>query len=123
MINHYIIFGPQGSGKSLRARQLAASFGAFREFQPEELSDNFAIGVALRNGAKTLIIDGVPLVPTMKRAVLPIMNHRSVEAHAPYVEPALVPSPRLIFCVSDRLELQRLLDTCGRMAFNMETLT
>lgn len=55
-----VLTGPQGCGKGLHARALAAKYGTYAEIQPEQLTHRMLLDPVLAREPRTLIVEGWP---------------------------------------------------------------
>jgi hypothetical protein len=91
--------GPQGCGKSTKARELAAREGKFVEISGEDLASDFRLGAALANEPATVIVDVERSLDQRAQLKLKqlITNDRAL-CHRKGREPLTVRTPNFIFC-------------------------
>ncbi|MDZ4282786.1 MAG: AAA family ATPase [Hydrogenophaga sp.] len=82
-----VIVGPQGCGKSLLARELAAKAGVYVELDISELSDEGMRKAVLSRMPKTLIVNGLPRTSEQKTLVKSLITDPD--------------APCLVFCDND----------------------
>lgn len=103
-----VLAGPQGCGKTMLARKLAAAAGSYRELDARELESNRHFWPVLEQEPATCIVDGLPQgEETLQRLKVLITNAETV-VHRNGQEPKRVRSPNFIFCTSDPEPLKHL---------------
>ena len=92
-----ILVGPQGSGKSRMARQIAGQMGRVEEIDGHMLEDARALAARLISQPAVLIVDGyIPgsALPILKRLV----TEKTMSVRLAYSAPSVVKTPLVIVC-------------------------
>lgn len=94
-----VITGPQGSGKTTLAREIAKKHGEFAEIEARDLERLFHPWM---NGEiKTLIVDGLPSTHHVKEFIRELLENEEVVAHRKGQQDHKVPAPNFIFVTGD----------------------
>lgn len=94
-----VISGPQGCGKSTKARQIAVE--PFREIDVGGLSSAFELSDVLLSRPKTLIIDDLPRTRAQKEMLKMLVRSDTWVCARKGLPSEHVPVPHLILCTSD----------------------
>lgn len=93
-----IITGPQGSGKTLLAIEIAKKEGSFTEVTADELDRPNGLANAAEGGHDVIICDGLPKRPETLQLLKRWITEPRVRINPKYREPVTVKSPKFIFC-------------------------
>ena len=96
-----VLVGPQGCGKTLLARKLAAAAGSYRELNARELESNCDFWPVLEQEPATCIVDGLPQGKEVLLRLKAMLTNTETVVHRKRQEPKRVRSPNFIFCTSD----------------------
>lgn len=99
-----VLTGPQGCGKSRKAREIAEKHGPYAEVGESDLSsDNFI--KCLESGARTFIIDGVIREPKAAIAIKTMLSQPKIGVYVGSEQPMMLDSPFIIItCQTDDAE-------------------
>jgi energy-coupling factor transporter ATP-binding protein EcfA2 len=103
-----VLVGPQGCGKTLLARKLAAAAGSYRELEAHDLESNRDFWPVLEQEPKTCIVDGLPQGEDILQRLKAMITNAETVVHRKHQEPRRVRSPNFIFCTSDPEPLKHL---------------
>ena len=96
-----VLVGPQGCGKSTKARELAAKVGAFVEISGEELEDKFTDW--LSEEPVTVIVEMErPLSQKAATTLKSLITSEEATCHRKGRYPCTVRTPNFIFCTGDK---------------------
>ena len=104
-----VLAGPQGCGKTLLARKLAAAHGTFVETDARALQDPFTLGGLLAQNPTTVIVDEVSATTLASRETTFLVTQDPVAIYRKGREAQQVPAPNFIFCTGDARVLPLLL--------------
>lgn len=95
-----IIAGPQGSGKTTRAREIAAAAGTFATIAWCDLSSPFGLGNIFggEENPATLIIDEMPGTTQAMSQAKELASAQDWMLNRKHQKPIRVRAPALIFC-------------------------
>lgn len=96
-----IIAGPQGSGKTLKARKIAADHGTFAETHAAILGDQFRLGALLTPQPASVLVDETPAALFASTAVKSMVSSLTTDVRRRGTAMTKVPTPNFIFCTSD----------------------
>lgn len=101
-----IIAGPQGSGKTTKAREIAVAAGTVAEIAWCDLSAPFDLGNIFGGDdkPKTLIVDEMPATPEAMAQAAKLAGAADWMLNRKYQEPVRVPAPALIFCTTGSVD-------------------
>lgn len=91
-----VITGPQGSGKTSLAREIAAAHGAFAEIDATRLNTDLGLAEAMQSAPKTLIVNGIPKMSAA--AIKELIASKTVRVNRKFQTPKEVATPNFIFC-------------------------
>lgn len=103
-----VLVGPQGCGKTLLARKLAAAAGSYREVDAHELETNRHFWPMLEQEPTTCIVDGLPQGEEVLQRLKGMLTNAETVVHRKHQEPKRVRSPNFIFCTNDPEPLKHL---------------
>lgn len=101
-----VIAGPEGSGKTTLARELAGAHGSFIETDARVLISPFHLGHALANKPATIIVDEVPARLITTHETRRMIADERVVLHRKGRPEEVVATPQFIFCTRDADELR-----------------
>lgn len=110
-----VLAGPQGCGKTLKAREIARRNGTYKEVDVDVFDNPLELGAALSCAPATLIVDGLPSTAQTAAAIKAVITSDTVKCDRKGLEPKVVPAPNLIFCSGDVDALR--LDSSDRRFF------
>ena len=93
-----ILVGPQGSGKTTLARQIAARNGTYAEIDAWGMEHHFGLWRALLNQPDTLIVDGMPGNNVAIDRINTMLTSDMIRCDRQHAEPTMAKTPNLIFC-------------------------
>lgn len=96
-----ILVGPEGSGKTTLARQIAARNGTFAEICADDLIGGFGLGNALADEPDTLIVEEVPAHKLSDANLKKMLTEPMIKCNQKYKPVRMVQTPHFIFCVND----------------------
>jgi hypothetical protein len=96
-----VIAGPQGSGKTTLARQIAAKNGTYAQICANDLIGGFGLGNALADEPDTLIVDEVPAHKLADATLKKMLTDGMIECNQKYKPLRTVKTPHLIFCINE----------------------
>ena len=94
-----VLAGPQGCGKTMLARKLAAEFGSFIEDDQRVLQSDFALGRVLARRPDVVVVDVVNAGLLDTRAAKSLVSSEWVTAHRVGKSEEIVPTPAFVFCM------------------------
>jgi len=103
-----VLVGPQGCGKSVLARELAAAKGSYCELDALELESGRALWTALEQEPATCIVEGLPRGAEALQRVKSLLSNPETVVPRKDQEPKLIRSPNFIFCTGDPEPLKHL---------------
>ena len=96
-----VIIGPQGSGKTTLAREIAAKHGSkVLEVCAHDLAGRFGIDNLLANNPDVIICEEFPIDAAARAKLKDLITSDTVTVNRKYQPPIKVRSPHLIFCSS-----------------------
>jgi hypothetical protein len=97
------LVGPEGSGKSTKARELAAKAGTFVEISSEDLASQFQMGNALASEPATVIVEvDRPLNQRAQVELKKLLTNTHTICERKMRHPISVRTPNFIFCAQSR---------------------
>ncbi len=103
-----VLVGPQGCGKTLLARKLAAAAGSCCELDARELECSRSLWPVLEQEPATCIVDGLPQGEDVLQRLKAMLSNTETVVHRKHQEPKRVRSPNFIFCTGDHDPLKHL---------------
>jgi energy-coupling factor transporter ATP-binding protein EcfA2 len=103
-----VLVGPQGCGKTLLARKLAAAAGSYCELDARELECNRHLWPVLEQEPATCIVDGLPQGEDVLQRLKGMLANTDTVVQRKHQEPKRVRSPNFIFCTGDPEPLKHL---------------
>lgn len=98
-----VLVGPQGCGKSTKARELAAKFGAYMEIEAEIISSDFRLGNVLAEHPSVVIVNvDRPLSDRVLNTLKSLIASDRWVCHQKRREPSVVRTPKFIFCTCNK---------------------
>jgi hypothetical protein len=98
-----VLVGPQGSGKTKKAHELAAQTGRYIEMSVNEISSPFQLGNALASEPATVIVElDRPLDERLTTTLKGLITNTHTVCHRKMREPISVRTPNFIFCTGNR---------------------
>ncbi|MFV5212815.1 VapE domain-containing protein [Azonexus caeni] len=97
-----VLVGPQASGKTTLARQIATRNGAFVEVELMEFMRRRGIDNTLASEPKTVIIDGLPAIESDFCRLKSLITSETTFIRSPYSgRSRQVKTPNFIFCTGE----------------------
>lgn len=93
-----IIAGPQGSGKTRLAEEIAAKYGLCIQIDLTTFLSVSALNDVLRARPATLIVDGFPSTEKALNRVKEVITSPQMTVHIKFGPPIAITTPHLIFC-------------------------
>ena len=103
-----VLVGPQGCGKTLLARKLAAAAGSYCELDARELECSRSLWPVLEQEPATCIVDGLPQGEDVLQRLKAMLANTDTVMQRKNQEPKRVRSPNFIFCTGDHDPLKHL---------------
>jgi len=103
-----VLVGPQGCGKTMLARKLAAAAGSYRELDAREMESNRHFWPVLEQEPATCIVEGLPQGEEVLQRLKALLTNNETVVHRKHQDPKRVRSPNFIFCTSDPDPLEHL---------------
>lgn len=95
------IVGPQASGKTSLARQIACQQGTWTKVEAVDLISHFGLGRVLVNEPTTLIFDEIPNDQRAIEKIKMMLAEDTITCDRLHKEPKSLKTPHLIFCVDE----------------------
>lgn len=94
-----VITGPQGCGKSILAREIAAAHGTFEEVDAIRMGEHLGLSTAMEGEPKTLIVDGIPKMS--KAEIKALITSQTILVNRKFKMSKEVSTQNFIFCSGD----------------------
>ena len=94
-----VLTGPQGSGKTTLARDIAGRCGTFAEISVDDLIGHFGLGRALAAEPDTLIVEKMPRALLGK--IKAFLGKDTIQCNQKYKAPRQVKRPNFILCINE----------------------
>ncbi len=98
-----VIVGPQGSGKSALARELAKAYGPFAEIHDFELMSHFQSW--MNEDIKTVVVEGFPAKSNLIERLKDLISSPQIEVNKKGKRPIYMATPNFLFHTHDEYAL------------------
>lgn len=94
-----VLAGPQGCGKTLLARKLAARFGTFFAIDQRAMRDEFALGSVLARWPDVVVVEDATQGLLETRQMAEMISSPSIVVPRRGAHDGEAPTPAFVFCV------------------------
>lgn len=96
-----VIYGPQGSGKTILARKIAECYGSFIEIDAYQLKTRRDLNDLLGKGVSTVICDEIPEEIDVQSFLKLLITNGTALVEKKHGKPKIVSVPNFIFCTGN----------------------